>query len=29
MDIVKSEFARHLGMYYSTISNLLREKPDQ
>ena len=25
----QSEIARHLGMHYSTISNLLREKPDQ
>jgi putative transposase len=25
----QSEIARHLGMHYSTISNLLRKKPDQ
>ena len=25
----QTEIARHLGMHYSTISNLLSEKPDQ
>jgi DNA-directed RNA polymerase specialized sigma24 family protein len=25
----QTEIARHLGMHYSTISNLLREKRDQ